>query len=45
MSLIPALQRQRQVDFSEFETTLVYIASSEAGKANMSVSFSQCFPQ
>lgn len=28
MPLIPALEKQRQVEFCEFRTSLVYIASS-----------------
>jgi hypothetical protein len=33
MSLISALGRQRQKDFCEFKTNLVYIASSRTAKA------------
>ena len=33
MPLIPELRRQRQVDLSEFEASLVYIASSRTAKA------------
>ena len=32
MPLIPALGRQRQVDLSEFEASLVYIASSRTAR-------------
>ena len=32
-SVIPALERQRQVDFCEFEASLVYKASSRIAKA------------
>ena len=31
MSLIPALERQKQGDFREFEASLLYRASSKAG--------------
>lgn len=33
MPLIPALQRQRQVNFYKFETSLIYGASSRLAKA------------
>ena len=33
MPSIPALRRQRQVDLSEFEASLVFIASSRTGRA------------
>lgn len=33
MSLIPTLERQRQVDFCELETSLVYTASFRLAKA------------
>ena len=33
MSLIPALGRQRQVDLSEFEASLVYKVSSRTARA------------
>ena len=33
MSLIPALGRQRQADLCEFETSLVYRASSRIARA------------
>ena len=33
MSLIPALGRQRQADFCEFEASLVYRASSKTARA------------
>ena len=31
MSLVPALQRQKQADLCEFEASLVYIASFRTG--------------
>jgi len=33
MPLIPVLQKQRQVDLCEFETSLVYIKSSRTARA------------
>jgi hypothetical protein len=34
--LVPALERQRQADLSEFETSLVYKASSRPARATLS---------